>query len=628
MASNALSAASLSRRGDNIAQRFEYWATREPKKDAVVYAHPDSSRKASYTYGELNAWASHLARQLKLRGVKQGDLVAIVQDRTPSAIAAMLGTLKVGAGYAPVNPDFPVERLKFLLDDLRPHAVILDNDSRTEWIRSDVGLQCLISEPSEDVLKSRILTAVTLAQGAEQPAYVIYTSGSTGKPKGVVVPHRGVHRLVSETNYLEFRGQAFLQTCSLVFDVSIMEIWGALLNGGSVIICPFEHVPTPALLRQVISDHGVETAWLTTSLFNAVATEDIGCLAGLKELLIGGEALTVAHVVTALKALPNTQIINGYGPTENTTFTTCYAVPNNLGSDQTAVPIGFPITGTKCAILGKDREVLPAGEIGELFTWGDGVALGYLNRDELTNEKFITINIDGHGPVRGYLTGDLARMDADGLIHFLGREDSQVKIDGHRIELGEIEAALLSIAGVKDARVIVRLTPNQQKRLVAYVVAADSVMSQLNARLKLTLPDYMVPSFTIAVDRIPTNNNGKLAVEKLPNPYESILASASHASSANQFEVLIQEIWGDILELGHKVPIDINFFDLGGTSLQAMKVTVRLGKALNRELDETVIFECPTVAKLASFLAGGNTKEEDITDARRAKRRRAMTRRH
>jgi aspartate racemase len=447
---------------------------------------------------------------------------------------------------------------------------------------------------------------------AENLAYVMYTSGSTGQPKGVSVTQRSVVRLVKETDCAELSDkEVFLQFAPLAFDASTFEIWGCLLNGGKLVVFPPD-LPSLEDLGQAIVRSGVSTLWLTSALFTPMVDHHLDMLAGVKQLLAGGDVLSPSRAKRFLERLSECRLINGYGPTENTTFTCCFpmASAQQVGD---SVSIGRPIANTQVYLLDRHLHPVPMGVFGELDTGGDGLARGYLNNPELTAEKFIPHPFSSEPGARLYKTGDLARYLSDGTIEFLGRVDNQVKIRGFRIELGEIESILLQHSEVKEAVVLAReevdggesgLQGSQlpEKRLVAYLLArpgANVAASEVRVFLKEKLPDYMVPSTFVFVDAMPLTPNGKLDRKLLPEPNRSNSGLPDAlATPGTLMEELIAGIWAAVLNLD-KFGIHDNFFDLGGHSLKATQVVSRLRETFRIDLALRVLFEAPTVAELA-----------------------------
>ncbi|MDX1453468.1 MAG: beta-ketoacyl synthase N-terminal-like domain-containing protein, partial [Oleiphilaceae bacterium] len=412
----------------------------------------------------------------------------------------------------------------------------------------------------------------------------------------VVVPQRAIKRLVIDTDFIAFESQTFLLHSALSFDASTLELWGGLLNGGTCVMFPQEQVLSPASLRPVIREQGVTTLWLTASVFNWLTEEDCSVLAPLQQVLTGGEALSVKHVCEAVRQLPNTRIFNGYGPTENTTFSTVYPIPEDITVNWESVPIGWPIPGTDCAVVNADKELLSGECEGQLVVTGSGLAMGYLNQPDLSEKVFIHINASDGKSEQGYLTGDLVRRDAQGCFHYLGRIDKQVKIDGRRIEPGEIESVLKKLKGVKDARVVALATPQGSMRLVAYWTGEHEVAASLREHLLHVLPRYCVPHFFIQVERFPVTQNGKLDVQALPCPFDEQSANAQQ----DDIDGLVEACWRAVL--GRAVEHNINFLDAGGTSLEALKLAQRLAGSVGRELPATFVFEFPTIQAQARHL--------------------------
>ena len=439
---------------------------------------------------------------------------------------------------------------------------------------------------------------------AGDPAYVNYTSGSTGQPKGVVVPHRGVVRLVKGTDYVSLGSdETILHLSPLSFDASTFEIWGALLNGGRVVVMK-PGAPTLSEIGEAIRTHGVTTTWLTAGLFHLMVEERLNDLKPLRQLLAGGDVLSPEHVRKLHRAVPGCRIINGYGPTENTTFTCCYTVGEERDLSP-SVPIGRPIANTEVYILDAARQPVPIGVAGEIYAGGDGVACGYLNRPELTAAKFVPDTFSGRAGARLYRTGDFARWRADGNIEYLGRLDHQVKIRGFRVELGEIEDALNRYPGVLASVVVAREDSPGDKRIVAYLVTRDDSVdpAQWREHLKTKLPDYMVPSAFITLESLPLTLNGKVDRRALPKPAEAESAADGNeeAAPATPTELALAEVWRDVLERDF-IAVDDDFFELGGHSLLAVKLINKIRDSLSRELPIHVLFQNPTIRKLAAHL--------------------------
>ncbi|HVO96042.1 MAG TPA: amino acid adenylation domain-containing protein, partial [Terriglobales bacterium] len=388
---------------------------------------------------------------------------------------------------------------------------------------------------------------------ADSLAYVIFTSGSTGIPKGVEVRHRGIVRLLFGIDYVQLdSAQTILHLAPISFDAATFEVWGALLHGGKCVLFAGK-VPAAKELGEVLKKHHVNTLWLTAALFNTVMNEEPQILSEVEQLLIGGEALSVPHVQRGLEQLPKTKIINGYGPTENTAFTCCYAIPYQLDARLTSIPIGRPIANTEIYILDAHLNPAPIGVTGELHIGGDGLARGYLNRPELTQEKFIPNPFSNDSSSRLYKTGDLARYLPDGNIEFLGRVDEQVKIRGYRIELGEIEAVLGRHNEIQQAVVLAREDTPGDHRLVAYAVAipgSSPSASELRTFLRQKLPEYMVPTAFLFLDSLPLTANGKVDRNALPVPDQTRpQLDEIFAPPRTPVEEILANIWAKVLKL-------------------------------------------------------------------------------
>ncbi len=591
-----------------IHQLFEEQVKRTPDAVAVVCS------QQQLTYNELNCRANQLAHYLQKLGVKPEELVGICLERSLDMIVGLLAILKVGGAYVPIDPDYPQERISFMLQDTQVKIILTCESLQTSLPNHQAIVICLdkdwqqINQASQDNLNSTV--------SADNLAYVIYTSGSTGKPKGVGVIHRSVNRLLFGVNYAHLDAtQRFLQMAPIAFDASTFEIWGALLHGARCVIFT-EDIPTATSLRNAIDKHGITILWLTAALFNKIIDDNSQALSGIKQLLIGGEALSVAHVHKALETLPLTQIINGYGPTESTTFTCCYPIPKQLEATIKSIPIGCPISNTQVYILDNYLQPVPIGVVGELHIAGAGLAKGYLNRPELTQEKFIPnpfekdevspptpLNKGGNEPSKLYKTGDLARYLPDGNIEYVGRIDNQVKIRGFRIELGEIEAVLSQNQAVQSSCVIVREDNPGEKQLVAYIVPKLGVKltsGDLRQFLSHKLPGYMVPGAFVLLESFPLTANGKIDRRALKAP-SNTSDSDRFIEARNQLELNLVQIWSKVLKID-KISVHDNFFDLGGHSLLAPYLITQIKEQLGKEIAVTTIFQNPTIEQLATII--------------------------
>ena len=582
---------------NSVNGRFFSVAMRFRTRPALAFY--EQKTWVEWSYRRLADRALELASYLNNLGVQRGTAVGVIASRSPDTIAAMIAILDLGAHYVPLDPAYPQQRLDLLCKDARVDRIfsaisIGDPQSYPSPVHSLDGA-CFAGKSVSSISGHRDQSA------RESAAYIMFTSGSTGEPKGVVIPHRAIMRLIDDPNFMRLdASRVFLSLAPLGFDASTLEIWGPLLNGGKCVLYPDRQLPTASGLHGVINATGVNSMWLTASLFNSIVDQNARCLTGIDELLTGGEALSVPHVCKALAQLKGTQMINGYGPTENTTFTACFKIPADFSDSERRVPIGVPVSGTQIAIVDEHLRPVPTGVEGELIALGEGLALGYLNKPELTRERFIEITGTDGATTRGYRTGDRVVRNEDGLIDFLGRLDDQVKIDGHRIEPGEIESVISALPGIKSCRVLVLTGPAGQKRLAAYVVATDSTWRQtMRNRLTEILPTFMVPHYTFFLDALPMNANGKLDKAALPDPFEQP-ATMPIGIRPPEF-ASVGEAWDEIL--GNRSSSEnLNFFDAGGTSLEALRLNELLSERFARELDPTFVFEYTTIKRQAEAL--------------------------
>ena len=592
-------------REETIPALFEQEVLRSPGAVALVSA----SGREALTYAEVNARANRLAHHLRGLGVGPDVLVAIELERSLDAIVAMLGVLKSGGAYVPVDPMLPLERLSTLLEDARP-AVVVTREELADALPSNWAQLVCLDADGESIARQSDENPIRVGS-ASSLAYVLYTSGSTGVPKGVAVVHRGVVRLVRGTRYARFGpNEVFLQAAPLSFDASTFEIWGALLNGGRLIVLP---APTPGLddLAEAIRRHHVTTLWLTAGLFHLAVEERLSDLRSLRQLLAGGDVLSPARVRTALRELPGCVLINGYGPTESTTFAACHRI-RHLDENTATVPIGRPIANTQIYLLDSEQRWVPPGEVGEVYIGGDGLARGYWNRLQLTAEAFVESPFSADPSARLYRTGDLARLLPDGNLEFVGRLDRQIKIHGYRVELGEIETMLQRRPSVAQNVVACRETPDGSRRVVAYVVLRPGMEAggdELRAWLQQRLPDYMVPTVVARLSSLPLTPNGKLDRKALPEPER--FASRTLAPPRSPMEEQIADIWRAVLRTD-EVGCEENFFDLGGDSLLLIEAHAKLQKRLAVGLPITKLFEHPTVQSLARFLRESSDPEEPL----------------
>jgi amino acid adenylation domain-containing protein len=584
-----------------IDRLFAEYAAATPDAVAVEAAG------ARMTYGELAARSNRLARHLRGLGVRPGSRVAICLDRSPEMVTAILATLAAGGAYVPLDAAYPAERLAFMLADTA--AAVLVTDSRLAAGLPPHGARTVFLDEDADEIAAASPEPLDAATGPDSPACVMYTSGSTGRPKGIEVPHRAVVRLVRGTDFIHVRpDDVFLQMAPAAFDAATLELWGPLLNGARVALYPPE-APSVEGIERAVAEHGVTALWLTAGLFHLVVDERIGALRGVRQLMAGGDVLSVPHVRRVLAELPATALVNGYGPTENTTFTACHRV-GSIAADAASVPIGRPIANTRVYVLDWRMEPVPVGVPGELYTGGAGLALGYLNRPALTAEAFVPSPF-GDGE-RLYRTGDRVRWK-ESVLEFLGRVDAQVKVRGFRIEPGEIEAALRAHPQVADAAVVAREDRGHPRRLVAYVASAGDegeLAPALREHLRATLPEHMVPAAVVVLDRLPLTPNGKVDARALPAPEpEHAQGAEAGAAPRDETEALLAELLASVLALD-EVGIHDNFFALGGDSILCIQLVARAREA-GLPLATRDVFHHQTAAAMAAHVRALAPPAED-----------------
>ncbi|MCC3380887.1 non-ribosomal peptide synthetase, partial [Paenibacillus farraposensis] len=573
-------------REKTIYQLFEEQAAGSLAHVAVV------CEDARLTYRELNERANRLARTLRDKGVVRDQPVAIAAHRSIELVVGVLAILKAGGAYVPIDPDYPAERIGYMLEDSGAKLLLIRRDDV-----ADIGFAGSVIDLDDDAAYAEDGSNLGLTGAPGDLAYVIYTSGTTGRPKGVMVEHRNVVRLVKSTDYAQLdETTRILQTGAVVFDASTFEIWGALLNGGQLYLASNDVILDARKLRQAIEQYGITTMWLTSPLFNQLSQQDSKLFGAIKTLIVGGDMLSAPHINRVLRDNPGLDIVNGYGPTENTTFSTTYAIPGELTE---SAPIGRPIRNSTAYVVDSSMKLLPIGAWGELIVGGDGVARGYLNRPELTVEKFV------QDPVKPgeicYRTGDLVRWRADGNLEIKGRIDEQVKIRGFRIELGEVEAQLAKIESIREAVVIARADESEQKQLCAYFAASNRLSAgEIRSALAKELPNYMIPSYFVQLEQLPLTANGKVDRRALPAPEENVHTGTEYAAPRTAVEQALASVWQSVLGV-RNIGIHDSFFDLGGDSIKSIQVSSRLFQA-GYKLEMKDMFKHPTIAGLSPYV--------------------------
>lgn len=575
-----------------ISQIFEENVAKYSDRKAIIY------QNQSLTYLEMNNKANNLACFLTRKGVKQGDCIALTAERKIESIVAMLAILKVGATYVPIEPNYPQKRIDYMLEDSKCVGIL--------WVEEELNVSVPIwKENLRNIENGNDYEGVFYSASPLDMAYIIYTSGTTGIPKGVMISQRNIIKLVKNVDYFDFDQIRLLQTCELVFDVSTFEIWGTLLNGGCLNLIDKEDLFHANIVKDIIKENKIDTAFFSVALFNQLLLEDITVFDSLKNVWSGGEALSVEHVNLLRKHNNTIRIFNGYGPTENTTFTTSYEIKKELD----IIPIGKPLTNTKVYVLDKNDMLCGIGIPGEICTTGEGLAEGYLNKEDLTNQKFV-VNPFGKGKM--YRTGDLGRWTPDGNVEFLGRIDQQVKIRGFRIELGEIENAIRKIENVKDATVIVK-GENSDKKLCAYITSNQLLdLEYIKNKLSESLPEYMIP-LMMQIDKMPMNASGKIDKNSLPNI--SIVRKSDFIKPRNDEEKVIVQVFKDVLKADNVGATD-DFFELGGDSIKAISIAGKL-KDCGYNIEIKKILMLKTVEALADYFMKNKTEDVPIENTKK-----------
>ncbi len=586
-------------REKTIQKLFEEQVEKTPDNTAVVFGDK------KLTYRELNKKANQLARILRDKGIGADSIVGLMAERSQELIIGIIGILKAGGAYLPIDPEYPQDRIEYMIEDSGAQAAVTQS-----WLAEKLpkGKQILLLDEAESYADD-VSNLITINKSGNL-AYVIYTSGSTGKPKGVMIEHSSVNNfIVGMSQNIEFKApKSILALTTISFDIFGLETLLPLTKGMRIIICDERSQKNPDEIAELIDRNQIDILQATPSRMELILNDDkaSSALTRLSEIIIGGELFT-ERLLKNLLGKTNAKIYNAYGPTETTIWSTL-----KLISGDSRITIGKPITNTEIYILDKNKHICPIGVSGELYIAGDGLARGYINRPELTNEKFID-NPFKEG-TRMYRTGDLARWLPDGNIEYLGRTDYQVKIRGFRIELGEIEKKLIDHVSIKDAVVVAKADNTGGHYLCAYIVADnkqtdDLTISELREYLLNELPEYMIPSYFVKLEKLPLTLNGKLDRNALLEPDGSISTGVVYEAPRNAMEEKLVNIWQEVLYTKEGIGIRHNFFEIGGHSLKATEVIAKIHKEFNIEVTLLEFFKRPLIKELSLYLNSQNKKE-------------------
>ncbi|HEY5857015.1 MAG TPA: amino acid adenylation domain-containing protein [Aldersonia sp.] len=578
------------RLGRTIHEVFRARARANPRHTALIH------RAERVDYGELDARSDQLAAELVGRGVGPGRTVPVLLPRSPLLVAVLLAVLKTGAAYAAFDPAWPRERVARLVRKLGARLVVTEPGT-------DVGEGVTVWSPGlrADWSGEPIFDEV----GGDDAACVFFTSGSTGEPKGALSPHAGTVRLFVDCPFAELGSTTVMpQAAPLPWDGMTLELWAPLLNGGTAVLADQPYL-TPPLLRDLVAEHGVDTVWLTASIFNMAIEEDPDCFAGLRQVLIGGERLSVKHVAAFLSAHPGIRLVNGYGPVESTVFVTTHRIRGDDVADSAGIPVGRAVPRTELFVLDGERVCAP-GELGEICVAGDGLALRYVADPATTAEQFGYTTLNSL-PTRIYRTGDCGLLTADGTLYVHGRMDRQVKIHGHRVEPAEVESALMALTGV--ARAVVEPRRNAYGAAVGlvgfYTAQQGLTPERLRAGLLDRLPPYLVPAQLREVEQFPYTPSGKIdhaaLLAQLPAAAHPVPDRPTPAPG-DDVRAHVTAVFADLLGIAAP-PADTSFFALGGGSLDAGRACIRLGERLSRPVPLSAFMSAPTVDGLVAVLS-------------------------
>ncbi|HEX8273272.1 MAG TPA: amino acid adenylation domain-containing protein, partial [Longimicrobiaceae bacterium] len=576
-----------------IHELFEVQAARAPGAVAVRF------EEGSLTYCELDERANRLAHHLRRRGVGPEVRAGVLVERSPALIVAVLGVLKAGGAYVPLDPTYPAERLRYVLEDSGARVLVTGGGVGAALVGGEVdGVAVVDLDAETEAIAGEPGTPPASGVRPQNLAYVIHTSGSTGRPKGTGVPHRSlVSSTRARTAWYGSDPEHFLLLSSIAFDSSVAGVFWTLCGGGALHLMRGQAQTEPAEVVRQMGERGITDLLCVPSYYAALLRFVEGALPSLARVIVAGEAATWDLAAQHGALLPHTEMVNEYGPTEATVWSTAYRCPPDAAAAGAAViPIGGPIPNARAYVVDGHGRPVPVGVAGELWVGGAGVTRGYLGRPGLTAERFVPDPFPGEAGARLYRTGDRVRWRADGAIEYLGRLDDQVKLRGFRIEPGEIEATLRRHEGVADCVVMVREDVPGEKRLVAYVVG-DARAEALRAHVRRSLPEHMLPSAFVLLDALPRLPNGKLDRRALPAPEGDAYARGSYEAPLGEVEAALAGIWAEVLGV-ERVGRRDHFFALGGHSLLAIKLVERM-RRVGLYTDVRALFTTPVLAELA-----------------------------
>ena len=578
-----------------VHELFAQQAALRPDAEALVFGADRLS------YRQLDHRSNQIAQFLVAGGVHPGDHIGIFMDRSANMVVSLLGIVKAGATYVPIDPDYPQEHLRFIAEDTAVRCVLTERNVHSAL---PTAAPLIYVDGPDSPIRTCSSKAVVNRSGPESVAAMIYTSGSTGQPKAACIPHRAIVRTVRNTNYVQATSEdRVAQLASPSFDAALMEIWLPLLNGGTLVGMRRETLLDPVELPRLLEAERISILVLNTAHLHQIGRDTPGVLKGVRKILFGGEAAEPGPMRALLAHVNPRALVNCYGPAEGCVITTYHEI-TSIAEDAATVSIGRPVTNAQVYLLDPHGNLTPVGMPGEIYIGGEGVALGYWNRPELSAQRFIPDTFSGIPGRLLYRTGDLARISPDGELEFLGRIDEQVKIRGHRIEPAEVRQAIVAHPDVEQVFLMVREDQPGDKRLVAYVALRRSLAAPqevLRQHIKAKLPAHMQPAAFVIVDSIPLNTNGKVDKKALPAPSGRPDLATDYKVPESDIESMLTSVWQDLLRIDD-IGLNDNFFDLGGHSLLAARLIARIEKMIGQNIPIAALFEAPTIAQLAEGL--------------------------